>query len=291
MDAMTARTIDGKAISADVREDVAQRVRSLAERDIQPGLAAVLVGDDPASKIYVASKQKACADVGMYSERVDLPANASQDDVIAAIDRLNADPRISGMIVQLPVPEQISESAVQRAVAPEKDVDCLGPVNVGLMTRGEAMFLPATPFGIVELLVRSGIEIQGQDVAIVGRGGLVGMPLAIMLAQRSPRGNATVTLCHTKTRDVAAHTRSADIVVVATGVPRSLTADMVKAGATVIDVGINRVDRKVIGDVDFDGVSQVAGAITPVPGGVGPMTVAMLLVNTVTAAEAAAGLR
>jgi methylenetetrahydrofolate dehydrogenase (NADP+)/methenyltetrahydrofolate cyclohydrolase len=204
---------------------------------------------------------------------------------------LNADPRISGMIVQLPVPEQISESVVQRAVSPHKDVDCLGPVNVGLMARGEAMFLPATPFGIVELLVRSGIEIQGRDVAIVGRGGLVGMPLSIMLAQRSERGNATVTLCHTKTKDIGAHTRRADIVVVATGVPRSLTADMVKPGAAVIDVGINRVDGKVIGDVDFDGVSEVAGAITPVPGGVGPMTVAMLMVNTVTAAEAAAGIR
>jgi methylenetetrahydrofolate dehydrogenase (NADP+)/methenyltetrahydrofolate cyclohydrolase len=287
---MTATMIDGKAISAQVREDVAERVRALAERGVQPGLAAVLVGDDPASKIYVGSKQKACADVGMHSERVDLPADASQDDVLAAIERLNADPRISGMIVQLPVPEQISESAVQRAVAPEKDVDCLGPYNVGLMARGEALFLPATPFGIVELLVRSGIEIQGKDVTIVGRGDLVGMPLSIMLAQRSERGNATVTLCHTKTKDVAAHTRSADIVVVATGVARSLTADMVKPGATVIDVGINRVDGKVIGDVDFDGVSEVAGAITPVPGGVGPMTVAMLMVNTVTAAEAAAGL-
>ena len=286
---MTARIIDGKAISAQVREDVAERVRFLAKRHVQPGLAAVLVGDDAASKIYVASKQKACADVGMHSERVDLPAGASQQDVLDAVGRLNADPRISGMIVQLPLPPHVSELAVQRAVAPEKDVDCLGPVNVGLMARGEAMFLPATPFGVVELLVRSGIEIDGRDVTIVGRGGLVGMPLAIMLAQRSPRGNATVTLCHTRTKDVAAHARTADIVVVATGVPNSLTAAMVKPGATVIDVGINRVDGKVIGDVDFEGVAEVAGAITPVPGGVGPMTVAMLLVNTVTAAEAAAG--
>jgi methylenetetrahydrofolate dehydrogenase (NADP+)/methenyltetrahydrofolate cyclohydrolase len=286
---MTARTIDGKAISAQVRQDVAERVRALTERNVQTGLAAVLVGDDPASKIYVGSKQKACADVGMHSERVDLPADASQDDVLAAIERLNVDPRISGMIVQLPLPEQVSELAVQRAVAPEKDVDCLGPYNVGLMTRGEALFLPATPYGIVELLVRSSIEIQGSDVTILGRGGLVGMPLAIILAQRAKRGNATVTLCHTRTRDVAAHTRNADIVVVATGVPGSLTAEMVKPGATVIDVGINRVDGNVIGDVD-PGVSEVAGAITPVPGGVGPMTVAMLLVNTVTAAEAAAAI-
>jgi methylenetetrahydrofolate dehydrogenase (NADP+)/methenyltetrahydrofolate cyclohydrolase len=285
---MTARLIDGKAISAQVREGVAERVRALAERGVQPGLAAVLVGDDPASKIYVGSKQKACADVGMRSERVDLRSDASQEEVLSAVERLNADPRVSGTIVQLPLPEHISELAVQEAVAPGKDVDCLGPTNVGLMTRGEALFLPATPYGVVELLVRSGIEIEGADVTIVGRGGLVGMPLAIMLAQRSRRGNATVTLCHTRTRDVAEHTRTADIVVVATGVPGSLRADMVKPGATVIDVGINRVDRKVAGDVAFDEVSEVAGAITPVPGGVGPMTVAMLLVNTVAAAEAQA---
>jgi methylenetetrahydrofolate dehydrogenase (NADP+)/methenyltetrahydrofolate cyclohydrolase len=285
---MTARLIDGKAISAQVRADVAERVGALKERNVRPGLAAVLVGDDPASKIYVGSKQKACADVGMHSERVDLPADISQEELLAAVERLNADPTISGMIVQLPLPEHLSELAVQEAVAPSKDVDCLGPTNVGLMTRGQALFLPATPYGVVEMLVRSGIDIEGSDVTIVGRGGLVGMPLAIMLAQRAKRGNATVTLCHTRTRDVGAHTRKADIVVVATGVPRSLTADMVKPGATVIDVGINRVDGKVTGDVAFEEVAEVAGAITPVPGGVGPMTVAMLLVNTVTAAEAQA---
>jgi methylenetetrahydrofolate dehydrogenase (NADP+)/methenyltetrahydrofolate cyclohydrolase len=285
---MTARLIDGKAISAQVRAEVAERVRALQERNVQPGLAAVLVGEDPASKVYVASKQKACADVGMDSERVDLPADVSQEDLLAAVERLNADPRISGMIVQLPLPEHISELAVQQGVAPSKDVDCLGPINVGLMTRGEALFLPATPYGVVEMLVRSDMEIEGADVTIVGRGGLVGMPLAIMLAQRSRRGNATVTLCHTRTRDVGAHTRTADIVVVATGVPGSLRADMVKLGATVVDVGINRVDGKLTGDVAYDEVAEVAGAITPVPGGVGPMTVAMLLVNTVAAAEAQA---
>jgi methylenetetrahydrofolate dehydrogenase (NADP+) / methenyltetrahydrofolate cyclohydrolase len=285
---MTARLIDGKAISAQVRAEVAERVRALQERNVQPGLAAVLVGEDPASKVYVASKQKACADVGMDSERVDLPADVSQEDLLAAVERLNADPRISGMIVQLPLPEHISELAVQQGVAPSKDVDCLGLINVGLMTRGEALFLPATPYGVVEMLVRSDMEIEGADVTIVGRGGLVGMPLAIMLAQRSRRGNATVTLCHTRTRDVGAHTRTADIVVVATGVPGSLRADMVKLGATVVDVGINRVDGKLTGDVAYDEVAEVAGAITPVPGGVGPMTVAMLLVNTVAAAEAQA---
>jgi methylenetetrahydrofolate dehydrogenase (NADP+)/methenyltetrahydrofolate cyclohydrolase len=285
---MTARLIDGKAISAQVRSDVAERVRALKDRNVQPGLAAILVGDDPASKIYVGSKQKACADVGMHSERVDLPADISQEELLAAVERLNTDPTISGMIVQLPLPEHLSELAVQEAVAPSKDVDCLGPTNVGLMTRGQALFLPATPYGVVEMLVRSGIDIEGSDVTIVGRGGLVGMPLAIMLAQRAKRGNATVTLCHTRTRDVGAHTRGADIVVVATGVPRSLTADMVKPGATVSDVGINRVDGQVTGDVAFEEVAEVAGAITPGPGGVGPMTVAMLLVNTVTAAEAQA---
>ncbi|MDP9295525.1 MAG: bifunctional 5,10-methylenetetrahydrofolate dehydrogenase/5,10-methenyltetrahydrofolate cyclohydrolase [Actinomycetota bacterium] len=285
---MTARLIDGKAISAQVRAEVAERVRALQARNVQPGLAAVLVGDDPASKIYVGSKQKASADVGIHSERVDLPADVSQEELLAGVERLNTDPRISGMIVQLPLPEHISELAVQQAVAPSKDVDCLGPTNVGLMTRGEALFLPATPYGVVEMLVRSDMEIEGADVTIVGRGGLVGMPLAIMLAQRSRRGNATVTLCHTRTRDVGAHTRTADVVVVATGVPGSLRADMVKPGATVVDVGINRVDGKVVGDVAFDEVAEVAGAITPVPGGVGPMTVAMLLVNTVAAAEAQA---
>ncbi|MGQ0668726.1 MAG: bifunctional 5,10-methylenetetrahydrofolate dehydrogenase/5,10-methenyltetrahydrofolate cyclohydrolase [Actinomycetota bacterium] len=282
---MSARIIDGKAISAQVRAEVAERVKALSDRGARPGLAAVLVGDDPASKIYVGAKQKACADVGMHSERVDLAADVPEAELLEVIRGLNENPKISGMIVQLPVPDHISELAVQRAVAPEKDVDCLGPTNVGLMTRGEAASLPATPYGIVEMLVRAEIPIQGQEVVVVGRGGLVGMPLAIMLAQKSERGNATVTICHTRTRDIAAHTRRADILVVATGVPRAVTADMVKPGATVIDVGINRTDDGLVGDVAFEEVADVAGAITPVPGGVGPMTVAMLLVNTVAAAE------
>jgi len=285
---MTAQLIDGKAIAAQVRADVAERVSALAERGIQPGLAAVLVGDDPASHVYVGSKQKACAEVGMYSERVELPATASEDEVLEQIARLNADPKISGMIVQLPVPDHISELALQMAVAPEKDVDCLGPTNVGLLARGEATLLPATPYGVVELLVRSNIPIEGQDVVIVGRSGLVGMPLAIMLAQKNPRANATVTICHTRTRDIGEQARRADILVVAAGKPNAVTADMVKPGAVVIDVGINRTDAGLVGDVDFEGAKEVAGAITPVPGGVGPMTVAMLLVNTMTAAEALA---
>jgi methylenetetrahydrofolate dehydrogenase (NADP+)/methenyltetrahydrofolate cyclohydrolase len=282
---MTAKIIDGKAIAAQVRADVAERVRALKERGIQPGLAAVLVGDDPASHIYVGSKQKACAEVGMHSERVELPADVSQDLVLEEIARLNADPGISGMIVQLPVPEHISELALQMAVAPEKDVDCLGPTNVGLLARGKGVLLPATPYGVVELLVRSDIPVEGQDVVIVGRSGLVGMPLAIMLAQKSDRANATVTLCHTRTRELADHTRRADILVVAAGRAHAVSGDMVKPGAVVIDVGINRTEDGLVGDVDFDGAKEVAAAITPVPGGVGPMTVAMLLVNTVTAAE------
>jgi methylenetetrahydrofolate dehydrogenase (NADP+)/methenyltetrahydrofolate cyclohydrolase len=286
---MTANIIDGKAIAAQVRADVAQRVQALQDKGIQPGLAAVLVGDDPASHIYVGSKQKACAEVGMYSERVELRADVSQETVLEEIERLNADPKISGMIVQLPVPDHISELALQMAVAPGKDVDCLGPTNVGLLARGEGLLLPATPYGVVELLVRSGIGIEGQDVVIVGRSGLVGMPLAIMLAQKNERANATVTVCHTRTRDIAEHARRADILVVAAGKPNAVTGDMVKPGAVVIDVGINRTEDGLVGDVDFDAAKEVAGAITPVPGGVGPMTVAMLLVNTVTAAEAAAG--
>jgi methylenetetrahydrofolate dehydrogenase (NADP+)/methenyltetrahydrofolate cyclohydrolase len=286
---MTAKIIDGKAIAALVRADVAVRVKALQANGVLPGLAAVLVGDDPASHIYVGAKQKACAEVGMYSEKVELPADASQDQVLEEIARLNADPKISGMIVQLPVPDHISELAVQMAVAPEKDVDCLGPTNVGLLARGKGLLLPATPYGVVELLVRSEIPIEGQDVVIVGRSGLVGMPLAIMLAQKNPRANATVTICHTRTADIAAHTRRADILVVAAGKAKAVTGDMVKPGAVVIDVGINRTESGLVGDVDFDEAKEVAGAITPVPGGVGPMTVAMLMVNTVTTAEAQAG--
>lgn len=282
---MSANIIDGKAIAGEVRADVAERVKALQARGIQPGLAAVMVGDDPASHIYVGSKQRACAEVGMHSEKVEMPASATQDEVLAQIARLNADPKINGMIVQLPVPGHISELALQSAVAPEKDVDCLGPTSVGLMARGKGLLLPATPYGVIELLVRSGIPIEGQHVVVVGRSGLVGMPLAIMLAQKNDRANATVTICHTRTRDIVSHTRQGDIVVVAAGRVNAVTGDMIKPGAVVIDVGINRTEDGIVGDVDFAGAAEVAGAITPVPGGVGPMTVAMLLVNTVTAAE------
>ncbi len=285
---MTASIIDGKAIAAAVRAEVAERVQKLQASGVTPGLAFVLVGDDEPSKIYVGGKAKACAEVGMRSERLDLPVDISQDDLLAEVRRLNDDPAIHGMIVQLPIPEHISELAIHETIASEKDVDGLTPLAVGRMVRGEwdLTFLPCTPLGIVEMLVRSDIPIARQEVVIVGRGDLVGMPLAIMLMQKKPNANATVTVVHTGTQDVAAHTRRADILVVAAGRPGTVTADMVKPGATVIDVAVNRLETgKLTGDVAFDDVSEVAGAITPVPGGVGPMTIAMLLANTVTSAE------
>lgn len=285
---MSARIIDGKAIAAEVRAEVARRVQALAGRGVVPGLAAVLVGDDQASRIYVGAKQKASAEAGIRSERLDLPERISQADLIREVTRLNEEPGIHGILIQLPLPPHIRVRTVHEAILPEKDVDGLTPVNVGRMVRGDPTFLPCTPLGIVELLVRSGIAIERSDVVVVGRGALVGMPLAIMLAQKAPNANATVTLCHTGTRDLAAHTRRAEILVVAAGRPGTVTADMVAPGATVVDVAINRLDDgRLVGDVDFAGVREVAGAITPVPGGVGPMTVAMLLANTVTAAERA----
>jgi methylenetetrahydrofolate dehydrogenase (NADP+) / methenyltetrahydrofolate cyclohydrolase len=285
---VAATIIDGKALAATIKEEVAERVRSLEAGGTTPGLAAVLIGEDEASRIYVGAKQKACAEVGIRSERIDLPADVPQDGLLDLIRRLNEDPQVHGILVQLPLPPHISVLAVHESLTAAKDVDGLTPVSVGRLVRGEATFLPATPYGIVEMLTRSGIETNGREVVIVGRGPLVGTPLSIMLSQKSPRGNATVTLCHTATRDLAAHTRRADILVVATGAARSVTADMVKPGAAVIDVGVNRTEQGLVGDVAFDEVAEVAGWITPVPGGVGPLTVAMLLVNTVTAAEVAA---
>jgi methylenetetrahydrofolate dehydrogenase (NADP+)/methenyltetrahydrofolate cyclohydrolase len=282
---VTATVIDGKAMAADIRDEVAQRVRALAERGVTPGLTAVLVGDDEPSRIYVRAKQKACAEVGIRSERHELAGAASEGELLGLVRRLNGDSTVHGILVQLPLPGHISVLAVHETLSVDKDVDALTPSSVGRLVRGEATYLPATPYGIVELLARTGIETSGRDVVIVGRGALVGMPLAIMLAQKTPRGNATVTLCHTATTDLAAHTRRADILVAAAGRPRTITADMVKPGAAVIDVAVNRTDAGLVGDVAFDEVAEVAGWITPVPGGVGPLTVAMLLVNTVTAAE------
>ncbi|MEX0984573.1 MAG: bifunctional 5,10-methylenetetrahydrofolate dehydrogenase/5,10-methenyltetrahydrofolate cyclohydrolase [Actinomycetota bacterium] len=285
---MTARILDGKATAAQIRSEVAERVRALAERGITPGLAAVLVGDDVASRIYVGQKHKACADVGIRSEQIDLPAYVTEHELLATLRRLNRDPEIHGVIVQLPLPDHLHELEIQSAVAREKDVDGLHPLNIGMMLRRGHGYLPATPYGIVELMLRTGVPLEGAEVCIVGYGDLVGAPLSVMLTQNSIRGNATVVSTHIKTRDVKEHTRAADIVVAAAGVPRLIGGDMIQPGATVIDVGVHRTPDGLVGDVVFEEVVEVAGAITPVPGGVGPMTVAMLLVNTVQAAEAQA---
>jgi methylenetetrahydrofolate dehydrogenase (NADP+) / methenyltetrahydrofolate cyclohydrolase len=287
---MGARIIDGKATAAAQRDRIAREVAELAGRGSVPGLAAVLVGDDPASHVYVGQKEKMCEAVGMRSLGARLPATVTQEELHAEVDRLNADPAVSGIIVQLPLPGHLDPIAVQERVDPAKDVDGLHPHNGGRLLRGDPLFVPATPLGCQVLLTEYGIPVEGADVVIVGRSQLVGRPLALLLTLKAAGANATVTMCHTGTRDVAAHTRRADIVVVAAGRERTLTADMVKPGATVIDVGVNRgEDGKLRGDVAYDEVADVAGAITPVPGGVGPMTVTMLLHNTVLAARQRAG--
>jgi methylenetetrahydrofolate dehydrogenase (NADP+)/methenyltetrahydrofolate cyclohydrolase len=280
--------LDGKATAAQIRAEVAERVRALSEKGITPGLAAVLVGDDQASRIYVGQKHKACADVGIRSEQIDLPAYVTEHELLATIRRLNRDPEIHGIIVQLPLPAHLRELEVQRAILAEKDVDGLHPLNIGMMVRQGPGFLPATPYGIVELLLRCDVPIEGAEVTIVGYGELVGAPLSVMLTQNSVRGNATVTSTHIRTRDLLGATRRADILVAAAGVPQLIGAEHVRPGATVVDVGVHRTEHGLVGDVRFAEVLEVAGAISPVPGGVGPMTVAMLLVNTVQAAEAQA---
>lgn len=285
---MTARIIDGKQTAARVRERVAAEVAALADHGVVPGLAAVLVGDDPASHVYVGAKGRACEAVGMRSANVVLPAATTQDELLAELDRLNEDPAVSGIIVQLPLPGHLDPVAAQERTDPRKDVDGLHPENAGRLVRGDPRFVPATPLGVRTLLVEHDIPTAGAHVVIIGRSLLVGRPLALLLSLRD--ANATVTMCHTGTVDLAAHTRTADIVVVATGVPHTLTGDMVRPGATVIDVGMNRAgDGTLHGDADFDGLREVAGAITPVPGGVGPMTVALLLQNTLQAARLQAG--
>jgi methylenetetrahydrofolate dehydrogenase (NADP+) / methenyltetrahydrofolate cyclohydrolase len=288
---VNARIIDGKAIAAEVRVEMAERVRRLAERGITPGFVDLLIGDEPASATYVRMKNKAAAEAGMRAFDRMLPATASAQEALSIIEELNADPEVHGVIVQSPLPIQspIDIFDLQRAIAPAKDVDGLHPENQGLLAMGRPRFVPATPAGVVELLRRSGIELEGRHAVVVGRSTLVGRPLSILLSLKAPGLNATVTLCHTGTRDMAAETRRADVLVVAAGRARAVTADMVKPGATVIDVGTNRTDQGLVGDVAFEEIRAVAGAITPVPGGVGPMTVAMLLANTVSAAELATG--
>jgi methylenetetrahydrofolate dehydrogenase (NADP+)/methenyltetrahydrofolate cyclohydrolase len=285
---VTAKIIDGKAIAADVRAEVAERVRKLG---IQPGFVDLLIGDDAASATYVRMKNKASAEAGMRAFDEMLPADATTEQALEIIERLNADPDVHGVIVQSPLPPEsaIDIFELQKAISPMKDVDGLHPENQGLLAMGRPRFIPATPAGVVELLRRSGIDPAGKRVVIVGRSSLVGRPLSILLSMKGDGLNATVTLCHTGTKDLALETLRADILVVAAGQAKAITGDMVAPGAVVIDVGTNRGDDgKLVGDVDFDQVSKVASAITPVPGGVGPMTVAMLLRNTVLAAELAA---
>jgi methylenetetrahydrofolate dehydrogenase (NADP+) / methenyltetrahydrofolate cyclohydrolase len=280
---MTAQILDGKATAAAIRVDLTGRVARLAALGIVPGLGTVLVGDDPGSRAYVNGKHRDCAQVGIASIRRDLPATATQAEVEAVVDDLNADPACTGYIVQLPLPDGLDANAVLNRMDPDKDADGLHPVNLGKLVLGEPAPLPCTPRGIVALLRQYGVPIAGADVTVIGRGITVGRALGLLLTRRSE--NATVTLCHTGTKDLAAHTRQADIVVVAAGRPGLLTADMVKPGAAVVDVGITRTDAGLVGDVAPD-VSEVAGWVAPMPGGVGPMTRAMLLANVVEAAEA-----
>jgi methylenetetrahydrofolate dehydrogenase (NADP+)/methenyltetrahydrofolate cyclohydrolase len=290
---MSAKIIDGKAVAAEMRADIARQAAELkAKRGIVPGLAVVLVGDDPASKSYVTSKEKACAEFGLFSADYRLPANTTQDELLALVKTLNRDPQIHGILVQLPLPKHISELSIIEAIVPEKDVDGFSPFNVGRMLIDQPCYLPCTPYGIIQLLIRSGVETSGKHAVVIGRSNNVGKPVAHLLMRKGPGGNATVTVCHTGTRDLATFTRQADILVVAAGRPNTVTAAMIKPGAVVIDVGVNRVPHassksgyRLVGDVDFESACAVAGMITPVPGGVGPMTITMLLHNTLTAAQ------
>jgi methylenetetrahydrofolate dehydrogenase (NADP+)/methenyltetrahydrofolate cyclohydrolase len=281
MPGMTAVTLDGKATAAAVKADLRERVDALRERGITPGLGTVLVGDDPGSHAYVGGKHRDCAEVGIASIRVDLPADTSQEDLEAEIRRLNDDPAVTGYIVQLPLPKHLDANRVLGLMDPAKDADGLHPTNLGRLVLGEPAPLPCTPRGIVELLRRYDVAIDGAEVVVVGRGVTVGRPLGLLLTRKSE--NATVTLCHTGTRDLAAHLRSADIIVAAAGVPHLVTADLVRPGAAVLDVGITRTDAGLVGDVHPD-VREVAGFVAPMPGGVGPMTRAMLITNVVEAA-------
>jgi methylenetetrahydrofolate dehydrogenase (NADP+)/methenyltetrahydrofolate cyclohydrolase len=277
-------------LAEELRGEITGRVAEFRARTgVTPHLAAVLVGDDPASAVYVRNKQRACERAGLGSTLERLPATTSQAELLAIVSRLNAEPSVHGILVQLPLPKQIDTKVVLDAVSPLKDVDTFHPENVGLMMQGRPRFLPCTPHGVQQMLVRSGVQIAGAHVVILGRSEIVGKPLAAMLLQKGPGANATVTVCHSQTRQLAEITRTADILVAAIGIPEFVKADMVRPGAVVIDVGINRVEKKLVGDVDFAAVSQVAAAVSPVPGGVGPMTITMLLENTLRAAELQTG--
>ena len=292
---MNAQLIDGKKLAAETRAEIARGVAALkAEKGVTPGLAVILVGDNPASVSYVTAKEKACREAGMLSREIRMPATVAEDELIAEIAKLNADPAIHGILVQLPLPKGFSEKRVIDAIAPEKDVDGFTPVNVGRMLIGDDCFLPCTPHGILKLIEVTGMDLAGQHAVVIGRSNIVGKPVAALLSRKSV--NATVTLCHTGTKDLKAFTRTADVVVVAAGRPNTLTGDMLKPGAVVIDVGVNRVPDatkekgyRLCGDADFASCAEVASAITPVPGGVGPMTITMLLWNTLESAKRVAG--
>jgi methylenetetrahydrofolate dehydrogenase (NADP+)/methenyltetrahydrofolate cyclohydrolase len=293
---MTAEIIDGQAVAKAIRAEVAAQAAACKAKGVTPGLAAVLVGDNPASVSYVTAKTKACAEAGIYSETIRLPGTMSQAELLQKINELNKDRRFHGILVQLPLPKQINEAVITNTVAPEKDVDGLGIASMGKLLLGEPQFIPCTPHGVLQVLLRTGHDPDGKHVVICGRSNLVGKPLAVLLMQKRKGANATVTVCHTGTRDLGVHTRQADILVVAAGHAKTVTKEMVKPGAVVIDVGVNRIEDstkkagfRLVGDVDFDSVKEVASAITPVPGGVGPLTVAMLLVNTVRSAELTLG--
>jgi methylenetetrahydrofolate dehydrogenase (NADP+)/methenyltetrahydrofolate cyclohydrolase len=291
---MAAQIIDGKQVAADMRAELKNEVAKLKEKGIVPGLGVILVGEDPASQSYVTAKERTCEDIGIYSDDNRLPAETSQEELIALVERMNKDPKIHGILVQLPLPKHLNEAEVLLKIDPAKDVDGFHPMNVGKMVVGEKAFLPCTPHGVIQLLIRSGVKIEGAEVVIVGRSNIVGKPLANMLIQKNATGNATVTVCHTSTKDLDSHTKRADILIAAAGRPNTITADMVKEGVVVIDVGVNRVEDatkkkgyRLVGDVDFEAVKEKASLITPVPGGVGPMTITMLMYNTVESAKRA----
>ena len=292
---MAAKIIDGKQIAADIRVEIKQEVEKLRQRGIVPGLGVILVGDDPASQSYVTAKERTCEEMGIYSDDNRLPEDVTQQELMALVEKMNNDPKINGILVQLPLPKHLNEAEVLLAIDPDKDVDGFHPMNIGKMVAGEKAFMPCTPHGIIHLLKRSGVKIEGAEVVVVGRSNIVGKPIANMLIQKNDSGNATVTVCHTRTKNLADHTRRADIIIAAAGRPNTITADMVKEGVVVIDVGVNRVEDatkkrgyRLAGDVDFEAVKEKASLITPVPGGVGPMTISMLMFNTMESAKAAA---
>ncbi|MCD6343231.1 MAG: bifunctional methylenetetrahydrofolate dehydrogenase/methenyltetrahydrofolate cyclohydrolase FolD [Spirochaetaceae bacterium] len=295
---MSAKLIDGKAIASDLHSQLTEEVKVLVAEGIRPGLAVVLVGDNPASMSYVTAKERACDKIGIYSRDLRLPADTSQEKLLELVAELNIDPQINGILVQLPLPDGFNEETVINAISPDKDVDGFHPVSIGRLVLNLDGFIPCTPHGVIKMLEASGATIEGSDIVIVGRSRIVGAPLANLLFRKAPGGNATVTVCHTRTKNLAEKVKQADIVIAATGRPNTITADMVKKGATVIDVGVNRIEDaskkrgyRLVGDVDFDAVKEVAGAISPVPGGVGPLTISMLLWNTVASARMAGAKR